>query len=213
MWTTLTLSTQKNTTSPLSTSTTRTKSASSPPSRSATSSASPVKSFAPTPSTPNSSPAPSPASTAKRKSPTSNNNLNSRNPQSAEIPSATTDPDFTSKSTNQSLSIFKKFRVQEIQSELPRGCIPRSVEIILRAEAVETAQPGDRCDFIGTLIVVPDVGALNLPGARSESNARHKGDESEGVRGLKSLGVRDLHYRLAFLACSVQSVNNSPPYW
>ena len=39
---------------------------------------------------------------------------------------------------------FQKVRVQEIQSELPRGCIPRSLEVILRAEAVESAQPGDR---------------------------------------------------------------------
>jgi len=39
-----------------------------------------------------------------------------------------------------------------------------SVEIILRAEAVETAQAGDRCDFIGTLIVVPDVSSLSMPG-------------------------------------------------
>ena len=39
-----------------------------------------------------------------------------------------------------------------------------SVEVVLRAEAVETAQAGDRCDFTGTLIVVPDVGAMSLPG-------------------------------------------------
>ena len=59
--------------------------------------------------------------------------------------------------------------------------------------------PINRCDFIGTLIVVPDVGSINMPGARAESNARHKGEESEGLRGLKSLGVRDLHHRMAFL--------------
>ncbi len=39
-----------------------------------------------------------------------------------------------------------------------------SLEVILRAEAVETAQAGDKCDFIGTLIVVPDVASLSLPG-------------------------------------------------
>ena len=62
-----------------------------------------------------------------------------------------------------------------------------------------------RCDFVGTLIVVPDVASINLPGAPSiTSGARHKGAESEGVRGLKSLGVRDLHHRMCFLACSVQ---------
>ncbi|KAK3908270.1 DNA replication licensing factor Mcm6 [Frankliniella fusca] len=104
---------------------------------------------------------------------------------------------------------FQKVRIQETQAELPRGTIPRSVEIILRAEIVETVQAGDRYDFTGTLIVVPDVGVLANPGTRAEISSRHKGGESqpEGVRGLKSLGVRDLNYRMAFLACSVASSN------
>lgn len=55
-------------------------------------------------------------------------------------------------------------RIQETQAELPRGSIPRSLEVVLRAEAVETAQAGDRCDFTGTLIVVPDVSQLRTPG-------------------------------------------------
>lgn len=38
------------------------------------------------------------------------------------------------------------------------------MEILLRADAVELAQPGDRCEFIGTLIVVPDVSQLATPG-------------------------------------------------
>jgi len=99
---------------------------------------------------------------------------------------------------------FQKVRIQEIQSELPRGSIPRSLEIILRAETVERAQPGDRVDFVGTLIVVPDTGSIQLPGARAERGTKHKGGEgSEGLRGLKSLGVRDLKHRMAFLACNV----------
>lgn len=47
-------------------------------------------------------------------------------------------------------------------------------------------------------------------GARAETSTRLKGAEgyeTEGVRGLKALGVRDLTYRLAFLACSVSSSN------
>lgn len=58
----------------------------------------------------------------------------------------------------------QQVRIQETQAELPRGSIPRSVEVVLRAEAVETAQAGDRCDFTGTLIVVPDVSAMALSG-------------------------------------------------
>ncbi|XP_065665175.1 zygotic DNA replication licensing factor mcm6-A isoform X2 [Hydra vulgaris] len=104
---------------------------------------------------------------------------------------------------------FQKVRIQETQSELPHGCIPRSVEVILRAEAVEHAQAGDKCDFTGTLIVVPDVAQINMPGSKAETrgNRGKSGGDIEGVRGLKSLGVRDLTYRLAFLACSVTPTN------
>lgn len=100
---------------------------------------------------------------------------------------------------------FQKVRIQETQAELPKGCIPRSVEVVLRGEVVELVQAGDRYDFTGTLIVVPDVGSLSLPGAKAESGSHHKTGESnnEGVRGLKALGVRDLNYKMAFLACSV----------
>ncbi|KAF4080249.1 hypothetical protein AMELA_G00168360 [Ameiurus melas] len=113
--------------------------------------------------------------------------------------------------TNKSKFIdFQKVRIQETQAELPRGSIPRSVEVILRAEAVESAQAGDKCDFIGCLIVVPDVSQLATPGVRAETGSRTagvQGYENEGVRGLKALGVRELSYRLAFLACHVAPTN------
>ncbi|XP_031711134.1 DNA replication licensing factor MCM6 [Anarrhichthys ocellatus] len=106
---------------------------------------------------------------------------------------------------------FQKVRIQETQAELPRGSIPRSLEIVLRAEAVEMAQAGDRCDFTGTLIVVPDVSQLSTPGVRAETSTRvaggPQGFEAEGLRGLKALGVRELSYRLAFLACNVAPTN------
>lgn len=35
---------------------------------------------------------------------------------------------------------FQKVRIQETQAELPRGCVPRSVEVVLRAENVESVQ-------------------------------------------------------------------------
>ncbi|XP_070536303.1 zygotic DNA replication licensing factor mcm6-like [Ptychodera flava] len=105
---------------------------------------------------------------------------------------------------------FQKVRIQETQAELPRGSIPRSVEVVLRAEAVEMPQAGDKCDFTGTLIVVPDVSQLSTPGSRAETSAKVRGNEgyeTEGMRGLKALGVRDLNYRLAFLACNVEPTN------
>ena len=47
------------------------------------------------------------------------------------------------------------------------------------------AQAGDKCDFIGTLIVVPDVSQIQTMGASAETSTRVKGGEggeNEGVR-------------------------------
>ena len=46
--------------------------------------------------------------------------------------------------------------------------------------------------------VVPGVGALSLPEAQAEFSSRHKGEQTEVVKGLKRFGVRDFHYRMAF---------------
>lgn len=66
-----------------------------------------------------------------------------------------------------------------------------------------------RVIFTGTVVVIPDIMALASPGERSEcrrdaSQRRGSTAGNEGVSGLKALGVRDLNYRLAFIANSVQ---------
>lgn len=54
------------------------------------------------------------------------------------------------------------------------GLMIFSVEVILRAEAVEHAQAGDKCDFTGTLIVVPDIAQLSTPGKQVPVNIRFR---------------------------------------
>merc|ERR1739838_130736 len=65
----------------------------------------------------------------------------------------------------------------------------------------------------GTLVVVPDVGKLAGPaGPRVQpSNDRSKREQNaaEGIQGLKALGVRELTYRQAFLACHISNTNPS----
>lgn len=106
---------------------------------------------------------------------------------------------------------WQKVRIQENPSEIPTGSMPRSLDVILRSELVERAKAGDKCVFTGTFIVVPDVSQLGLPGGNKaemmrEANKGSGGAGSVGgggVTGLKSLGVRDLQYKTAFLACMV----------
>lgn len=55
---------------------------------------------------------------------------------------------------------------------------------------------------------MPDVGALTLPSAKTEIGPKKRNNEQrEGVTGLKALGVRELTYKMAFLACSVTNTS------
>jgi DNA replication licensing factor MCM6 len=104
---------------------------------------------------------------------------------------------------------WQKVRIQENSSEIPTGSMPRTMDVILRGEIVDRAKAGEKCIFTGALIVVPDVSQLGLPGLRptairDDRNAPRGADAGgSGISGLKALGVRDLTYRLAFLACMV----------
>ena len=112
---------------------------------------------------------------------------------------------------------WQKVRIQENPSEIPTGSMPRSLDVILRGELVERAKAGDKCVFTGTFIVVPDVSQLNMPGGnkaelmREANKAGANGPGAVGgggVTGLKSLGVRDLQYKTAFLACMAHDADS-----
>ena len=111
---------------------------------------------------------------------------------------------------------WQKVRIQENSSEIPTGSMPRTMDVILRGEIVDRAKAGEKCVFTGTLIVVPDVSQLGLPGVRPEAtrdnrNAPRGGDAGgSGITGLKALGVRDLTYRMAFLSCMVTPDTSTP---
>ncbi|KAK0532983.1 MCM DNA helicase complex subunit mcm6 [Tilletia horrida] len=109
---------------------------------------------------------------------------------------------------------WQKVRIQENANEIPTGSMPRSLDVVLRGDIVERAKAGDKCVFTGTFIVVPDVSQLGVPGVNAqiqrENGFQGRGagsDAASGVTGLKSLGVRDLTYKTAFLACMVQNAD------
>ncbi|ONI11688.1 hypothetical protein PRUPE_4G121000 [Prunus persica] len=104
---------------------------------------------------------------------------------------------------------WQRVRMQETSKEIPAGSLPRSLDVIIRHEIVEKARAGDTVIFTGTVVVIPDILALAAPGDRAECSrqaSQRNGSMAahEGVRGLRALGVRDLSYRLAFIANSVQ---------
>ncbi|RIB20456.1 MCM2/3/5 family-domain-containing protein [Gigaspora rosea] len=110
---------------------------------------------------------------------------------------------------------WQRVRIQENPNEIPTGSMPRTLEVILRHEMVEGAKPGNKCIFTGTPLVIPDIHQLGIPGVGAEvqrdiRNSRFKGADglaNAGVTGLKSLGARDLSYKISFMACTVHTVD------
>ncbi|KAN0018811.1 hypothetical protein ACTFIU_008744 [Dictyostelium citrinum] len=110
---------------------------------------------------------------------------------------------------------WQKVRVQENNSEIPGGSVPRSLEIILRGDSVETARAGDTCTFVGTMNVIPDVSKMSIgnnaqiikgiASTSKEGSSANGKDDFGGVGGLKDLGVREMNYRVCFFSQSVRS--------
>ena len=107
------------------------------------------------------------------------------------------------------------------------GSMPRTLDIIIREDLVERVKAGDKCEFTGTLIVVPDVSQLSLPGikglvshflgnkletaaGREFGGFKKKDGFSSSITGLKTLGVRELSYKLSFAACMVTLCAGAP---
>lgn len=111
---------------------------------------------------------------------------------------------------------WQKIRLQEDTNNIPAGCMPRTIEVIVRNDAVEVAKPGDRISATGCAIVVPEVHKLMnvsnrrelqrqmTPGQRAQNDASA---DLEAASGLRALGVRDLNYRMCFLATTIADHN------
>lgn len=93
--------------------------------------------------------------------------------------------------------------------------MPRSIDVILRGDIVDHAKPGDKSIFTGTLVVVPDIVQLMKPGERNVSSkmdfskmARSEAKPMDGIGGLKETGIRDLSYKLVFIASAVHTADS-----
>lgn len=106
---------------------------------------------------------------------------------------------------------WQRVRLQENAQEIPAGSMPRTIDVILRNDNVESAKAGDKVIVTGTLVVLPD--AVSLAGAGEKVQAGPKGGvglRGDGYTGVKQFGVRELVYRTAFLACHVASAEGKP---
>jgi DNA replication licensing factor MCM6 len=106
---------------------------------------------------------------------------------------------------------FQKLRMQEDPTKIPPGAMPRSIDVILRNEFTEKGQPGDICEVIGYLCVLPELSSMLKPGEKTQLTTRSVetrgiAHTEGGISGLK--GIRDLSYKLIFTAINIKVENN-----
>uniref|UniRef100_A0A0N5B9A1 DNA replication licensing factor MCM6 n=1 Tax=Strongyloides papillosus TaxID=174720 RepID=A0A0N5B9A1_STREA len=94
---------------------------------------------------------------------------------------------FKSEVTESQFVDFQRLRIQETQEELPRGSIPRTFEVIARGELVETAQPGDKIEITGTLIVIPDVSMMSISGVRADPSKSMRGNKKSAQESASNI--------------------------
>ncbi|KAL7717303.1 DNA replication licensing factor MCM6 [Entamoeba marina] len=107
---------------------------------------------------------------------------------------------------------WQKVKVQETSNEIPSGCLPRSIDVILRGDNVETVRAGQTCTFIGIPIAQPDTTRLSVGRnvtVVTEKERKRPGELELGVKGLSDLGVRELVYKLSFVCGCIQQSENT----
>lgn len=91
-------------------------------------------------------------------------------------------------------SNWQRVHVQESTDEVPNGCLPRSIDLIVRNELCEQIKPGAAHTFTGHLAVVPDAVQVKLPSQKSVAAADGVADEKQ----RRSANSKELSYRLCF---------------
>jgi len=108
---------------------------------------------------------------------------------------------------------WQRLKVQELDCEIPIGCLPRSIDVIVRDEITDMCQPGDKVLITGCLFAVPDVATIMRPQeskevTRMEMNKKFRNSYVEGVGGIGGLGNKELCYKTMFYGCLVQTESN-----
>jgi DNA replication licensing factor MCM6 len=104
---------------------------------------------------------------------------------------------------------WQRLRIQENADEIPAGSMPRSIDVICRNDIVEMAKAGDKVILTGMVVVIPDTSGLARMGeaAVQSKSSRSNSEFNDGISGLKKLGVKEMTYKLLFIASSIQMMD------
>lgn len=111
------------------------------------------------------------------------------------------------------LSIYadwQKIRIQELIKNCESGYIPRSIDVILRNECVDIAQPGETVIVTGVLIVISFSYSNRQFGEKYKlikySNLK-KNNIDDNLTKISYSKKQDLNFQFAFLTNNIQIIS------
>ncbi|KAG9392525.1 DNA replication licensing factor MCM6 [Carpediemonas membranifera] len=102
---------------------------------------------------------------------------------------------------------FQRVLLQEPSTVVDPGTTPATIEAIMQGDLVGLLRPGQTCQFIGTVIVVPDLSVMKLPGEHGVLSIARGVDRGsgEGISGVKGVSATtELTFKYVFLVNNIE---------
>ena len=100
-------------------------------------------------------------------------------------------------------SNWQRIHVQESTEEIPKGSLPRNMDVIVRNELCEQIKPGSHLTFTGYAVVVNNDINVKMPNNTLITQLQGEGDGYKKKGGNSNL--REINYKLNFICIAVNT--------
>ncbi len=101
---------------------------------------------------------------------------------------------------------WQRLNVQEDTCEIPDGCLPRTIDVVLRNDLVESVDPGSVVNFTGYCVPVPND---SMNSVVSEANTREGGVPEKRKRVAKDLSFKFVFFCIHATKNNVKGKNKT----
>ncbi|OQS55199.1 MCM6 [Ecytonucleospora hepatopenaei] len=98
-------------------------------------------------------------------------------------------------------SNWQRICVQESTEEIPKGSLPRNMDVIVRNELCEQIKPGSHLTFTGYAVVVDSDINYKMPNNTLITQLQGEGD----IQKKKSSNLKEMNFKLNFICVSVSN--------
>lgn len=113
---------------------------------------------------------------------------------------------FSLNTNNCTFSNWQKLTIQESTEEIPKGSLPRNIDVIVRNELCEQIQPGSHCVFTGYLVIVDEINNSRMPNNTLVSELQ--GENNNDTKTRRSTNLKEMNFKFNFIGIEISIKTN-----